>query len=100
MKKFCFDLDGTLCTNTEGDYLNASALKSRIEIVNKLYDEGNEIIIFTARGSTTNIDWTKKTENQLSEWNVKYHKLLFGKPYADIYIDDKGSNADFWFDNE
>ena len=66
----------------------------------KLFDEGNEIIIFTARGSTTNIDWTKQTENQLSEWNVKYHKLLLGKPYADIYIDDKGHNSDSWFDNE
>tara|TARA_B100001996_G_C18426970_1_gene502998 strand:- start:314 stop:616 length:303 start_codon:yes stop_codon:yes gene_type:complete len=100
LKKFCFDLDGTLCTNTEGDYLNASPLENRIEVVNKLFDEGNEIIIFTARGSTTNIDWTKQTENQLSEWNVKYHKLLFGKPYADIYIDDKGHNSDSWFDNE
>ena len=63
-------------------------------MVNKLFDEGNEIIIFTARGSTTNIDWTKQTEKQLSEWNVKYHKLLLGKPYADIYIDDKGHNSD------
>jgi hydroxymethylpyrimidine pyrophosphatase-like HAD family hydrolase len=50
MEKFtyCFDFDGTLCTNTEGDYENAKPLHKRIEKVNELYAQGHKIIIFTA----------------------------------------------------
>lgn len=29
------------------------------------------------------------TKNQLKKWNVKYHKLIFGKPSFDMFIDDK-----------
>ena len=46
---YCFDLDNTLC-NTEGNYYESYPIQSRIDKVNKLYDEGNTIIIDTARG--------------------------------------------------
>ena len=47
---YCFDLDGTLC-NTEGNnYSGSRPKKDRIQIVNKLYDDGHTIIIDTARG--------------------------------------------------
>ena len=29
------------------------------------------------------------TKNQLDRWGLKYNKIFFGKPSADIYIDDK-----------
>ena len=32
------------------------------------------------------------TKNQLSQWDVKFHDLLLGKPAADLYIDDKAIN--------
>ena len=48
--KVIFDLDGTLCTNTNGKYKDAKPIKERIEKVNNLYEEGNQIIILTARG--------------------------------------------------
>ena len=35
----------------------------------------------------------KMTLNQLKKWNVKYHKIFFGKPSTDFYVDDK--NLDF-----
>ena len=36
--------------------------------------------------------------NQLKRWNVKYHKIFFGKPSFDILIDDKSYNFDKkWF---
>jgi hypothetical protein len=54
----------------------------------------------TARGSGTGIDWRKKTEEQLEAWGVKYHQLWFGKPSADIYIDDKTINALAWRDSK
>ena len=66
-KTYCFDLDGTLCTNTEGDYENALPYTERISIVNDLYEKGNTIIIETARGSKTGIDWNQITKNQLNK---------------------------------
>lgn len=97
MGNYCFDLDGTLCTNSDGDYETAQPFNERIRMVNLLYDSGNRILIFTARGSTTGIDWRLITENQLIKWNVKYHELIFGKPFADFYIDDKAlSDSDFF----
>ena len=44
MYTYCFDLDGTLCSH-EPDYNLALPFYDRIEKVNKLYYEGNAIII-------------------------------------------------------
>ncbi len=97
--KYCFDLDGTLCTNTEGDYEEALPFSERIQLVNKLFDEGNEITIFTARGSETGIDWQELTHRQLKFWGLKYNRLILGKPFAHKYIDDRGmSDIDFFRD--
>ena len=95
---YCFDIDGTICSNTNGNYDQAQPIYERIKVINKLYDEGNEII-FTARGTTTKIDWKELTEKQLKDWNVNFHKLIFGKPNADIFIDDKGISDKLFFDN-
>jgi hypothetical protein len=95
---YCFDLDGTLCTNTNGNYGSAQPFKDRIDKVNQLYKEGHTILIDTARGFTTKIDWYSVTENQLKEWGVLYHTLRVGeKLYADIFIDDKGTNDMIFF---
>ena len=95
---YCFDIDGTLCTNTYGEYPKALPITGRIEIVNKLYKNGHIIKLFTARGSTTKINWRSLTESQLSKWGVKYHSLELGKPEADIYVDDKAKNDKEFFD--
>lgn len=97
---YCFDLDGTLCTNTDGDYVNAIPIIQRINLVNKLYNEGHIIKIDTARGSTTGIDWRDFTINQLKTWGVLYHEIRLGvKLHADLFIDDKGI-SDFSFFND
>lgn len=93
---YCFDIDGTICTNTEGKYETAKPHISVIKKINKLRKEGNTIYIYSARGSTTGIDWKKKTQEQLQEWGVKYHTLFFGKPTADIFVDDKSINVKEW----
>lgn len=95
-RKYCFDIDGTLCTNTHGRYEEAEPYPEVIAKVNKLFEAGHRIILFTARGSTTGKNWSELTKNQMSLWGVKYHQLMFGKPEADIFVDDKGiSAADF-----
>ena len=88
-KVFVIDIDGTICTQDGANYDLAEPIQNFIDVANKLYLEGHQIIYFTARGSTTGIDWRELTENQLALWGVKYHKLLLGKPYGDYYVDDK-----------
>lgn len=95
---YCFDIDGTICTNTDGAYERAEPWPHRISEINTLYEQGQVIKMFTARGSSTGIDWRELTERQLSLWGVKYHELILGKPHADIFIDDKGINDAVWFE--
>ncbi len=83
---YCFDIDGTLCTNTEGAYDSAEPIHDVIEAVNQLGREGHAIILYTARGSTTGIDWRGATEQQLKSWGVRYDLLVLGKPTADVTI--------------
>ena len=92
--KIVIDIDGTICSQ-EKDYKDAKPYLNRIYKVNTMYDTGNEIVFFTARGSGTGIDWKKFTKKQLKSWGVKYHKLIMGKPFADVYIDDRAEKDDF-----
>jgi len=98
--KYLFDLDGTLCTNTWGNYYNAKPFFDCIEYVNKLYEEGHTIKIFTARGMSSGTDWTNLTSIQLEDWGLKFHELIMNtKPSADIIIDDIAINALEWRKN-
>lgn len=97
MKTYCFDIDGTLCTNTDGDYENAEPFLARIASVNSLKASGCVIKLFTARGSTTGQDWTLLTRTQLAAWGVEYDELIMGKPQFDILVDDKAMNSEEYF---
>jgi hypothetical protein len=89
---YCIDIDGVLCNDMLGDYEKSKPRMKIIKKINQLYDEGNTIKIFTGRGSKTGIDWREFTEKQLQSWDVKYHELIFGKPVADVFVDDKAIN--------
>ena len=97
MKKFVVDIDGTICTNTNGDYENAMPIQERIEFFNELFDEGNEIIYWTARGKNSGKDWADLTFKQMERWGVKASSVLLDKPAYDVWIDDKAFNADAFF---
>ena len=86
--KYVVDIDGTICSQ-EKDYSKAQPFLDRIQKINNLYDNGHYVVYFTARGTETGIDWREVTENQFKEWSVKYHEMIFGKPSADYYIDDR-----------
>jgi histidinol phosphatase-like enzyme len=85
------DIDETICETPDKPrvYSNAKPIKKNIEKINKLYDEGNTIVYWTARGSRTNINWYDLTKAQLDEWGAKHHELRVDKPYYDLFIDDK-----------
>ena len=91
------DIDETICESPENrDYTLALPIQKNINKANRLYDEGNTIVYWTARGSTTGIDWREVTEKQFSDWGVKYHDLKLKKPYYDLFIDDKNMNTRDW----
>ena len=96
-RRIIIDIDGTICTDTLGDYLEAIPSYSRIAEINALYDKGHTIIFLTARGGTTGKDWYEFTEKQLIKWGAKYHKLYTNKIHSDVYIDDKGVHSDDFF---
>jgi|TARA_B100000131_G_scaffold133224_1_gene129845 hypothetical protein len=114
---YCIDIDGTLTEPHKGTPFQAIPIPSRIERVNKLFDEGATIYLMTARGfvhSSTRYpddilaqqreaDYhvRSRTEKQLKEWGVKYTKLFFGKPRAWVYVDDRAINDfDFFLDKD
>jgi len=94
---FVFDLDGTLCHTDGQDYGGAVPVASRIARVNALYLGGHTIVIDTARGSGSGVDWSARTRVQLARWGVAYHQLRCGVKFpADVYIDDKAQSVLDW----
>ena len=92
------DIDETICYyEGKRDYKLAKPYYNRIEKVNNLYDKGNTIVYWTARGTITQNNWFNVTLNQLNSWGCKFHELRMGKPAYDLFIDDKNINSNIYF---
>ena len=96
MKLIYLDIDETICNREASsdfgvvhDYTKAQPIKENIAKINKLYDEGNTIVYWTARGSRKQINWRELTAKQLDAWGAKYHELEVDKPFYDLFIEDK-----------
>jgi CMP-N,N'-diacetyllegionaminic acid synthase len=90
VRRLVVDIDGVLAAaSTDPDYSKAEPMTANIAALNALHGAGCEIVIYTARGSATGIDWADVTRAQLQRWGVRYDELRFGKPHADVYIDDR-----------
>ena len=89
--KIFVDIDETICRYVDERYYpHAIPIQRNIKKINKLFDEGNEITYWTARGSVTKVDWFDVTKNQLERWGCKYQHLSVGeKPHYDLLICDK-----------
>ena len=100
--RICFDLDNTLVTypTIPNDYSTVKPIPNIINLLNTLKKKGHEIIIYTARRMKThnnNVGRVVKdialvTFNTLDKFNIQYDEIIFGKPIADIYIDDRAIN--------
>lgn len=101
--RICFDLDNTLVTYpvVPNDYSTVKPIVKNINLLRQFKEEGHEIIIYTARRMATHNNNVGKvikdialtTIQKLEELNIEYDELIFGKPLADIYIDDRAINA-------
>jgi len=94
------DIDGTICKTLKDDgawdYRNSKPIHTNIEKINKLKADGNEIVYWTARGSTSGIDWHDFTHNQLMLWGCLFDDLICGKKKGafDMIIDDKAKRIE------
>ena len=103
--KYVFDLDQTLCITEGNQYSLSKPIYERIEIVNCLYSDSQDITIYTSRGMNSfNGDIEKcyneyyvLTLNQLQDWGVKFDRLILGKRSYDFFIDDKAINDKEFF---
>lgn len=92
------DIDETICYyNDVRKYELALPYHKRIDKINKLFEEGNIIVYWTARGTLTNINYYNLTLQQLNDWGCKYNELRMGKPAYDLFIDDKNINSNEYF---
>jgi hypothetical protein len=66
-----------------------------VDEINKLYDEGHQIIYYTARGAVTKVDYSELTKKQLNDWGCKHHMLRMNhKPNYDLFICDKSKRIE------
>jgi capsule biosynthesis phosphatase len=106
--RICIDLDGVICGfKEEGQaYADVVPIQGAIEGMAALKDAGHHIIIHTARHMKTcngnpslviarvgkiTLDW-------LAAHDVPFDEIIFGKPWAEVYIDDNALRFSTWAD--
>mgnify|MGYP000846257541 CR=1 FL=1 len=106
--RICIDIDGVLASfKKEGEtYADVVPIKGSIEVLKLWKEQGHYLILHTARHMKTcdgnvgkviakvgriTIDWLEK-------YDFVYDELLFGKPWAEVYIDDNAFRFLNWED--
>lgn len=88
------DIDGTICDDIPNEQAHliptAEVYKDSLELLNKWYDNGDEIHFFTARTE----DMREATEEWLAKHGFKYHSLIMNKPRI------KDGETYMWIDNK
>src|SRR5215210_8716808 len=97
--RICLDVDGTLCElkGPHDDYADVRPIPHAAEAIRSLRAAGHYVILATARHMNTcgaNVGMVVARQGPtLLEWLTRHgidcDKLWFGKPHADLYLDDK-----------
>jgi capsule biosynthesis phosphatase len=97
-QRICFDLDNTLVSYPKipNDYTTVEPIQKNIDFLKYLKTFNHTIIIYTARRMKTHkgnvgkclADIGKITFDTLEKFSIPYDEIYFGKPHADVYIDD------------
>lgn len=104
--RICIDLDGVICRLREPGqtYADLEPVDGAVDKVRALRAAGHYVIIFTARHMKTcdgNVGKVIARQGLVTmEWldrhGVEYDELLFGKPHADVYLDDNAMRFAAW----
>ena len=106
--RICIDLDGVICQlrRPGQEYADLLPVPGAIEKLRALRAAGHYIIVCTARHMKTcngNVGQVVArqgavTLNWLTRHEVEYDEIHFGKPHADVYIDDNAVRFETWDD--
>lgn len=104
--RICIDLDGVICHLRRPDqtYADIEPMPGAAERLRSLRAAGHYVIIQTARHMKTcdgNVALVlarqgKVTLDWLDEHGIEFDEIQFGKPHADIYIDDNALRFTTW----
>lgn len=104
--RIAIDLDGTICPikSPEQTYDELEPLPGAAKRIRELRLAGHYIIILTARNMATcqaNLGKVMKNVGRLTlEWldrhGVEYDEVYFGKPNAEVYLDDRAVRFSAW----
>jgi len=104
--RICIDLDGVVCSlrKPEQKYAELEPMAGAVEKLRTLRAAGHYVILCTARHMNTcqgnvgqvvarqgavTLDW-------LARHGIEYDEFHFGKPHADVYIDDNAVRFTSW----
>lgn len=84
----------------------ATPLKLRIRTLNQFALNGIKIILFTSRRMKSHSDDVEAVVADVGEITIKWladngviwDELIFGKPLASLYIDDKSADAQLFLE--
>ncbi|MDQ3278309.1 MAG: capsular biosynthesis protein [Bacteroidota bacterium] len=106
MARICVDLDGVICTlKKPGEtYADVQPIEGVVEKLKALRQNGHYIIIQTARHMKTCNGNVGQVVNKigaitlqwLSDHGIEYDEIYFGKPWAELYIDDNAHRFTSW----
>jgi len=104
--RICIDLDGVVCQlrRPGQQYADLEPVEGAPEALRALRAAGHVIILCTARHMKTcegNVGLVvarqgKVTLDWLDRHGIEFDELHFGKPHADVYIDDNALRFDSW----
>jgi len=90
-KIIAIDIDGTICSVNE-NYEDCKIINRAKESIDLIRSKGYKVFLHTGRhilNSEVTIKWLKKNQ-------INYDHIVFGKPPAKYYIDDKSIKFDSW----
>lgn len=104
--RICIDLDGVIASfKKEGEtYADVAPIEGAIEHMRSLKAEGHYLMIHTARHMKTcdgNVGKVVARQGGdtlawLAKHEIPYDEIFFGKPWAEVYIDDNAYRFESW----
>lgn len=104
--KICIDVDGVICRLKRGQetYADILPIDGAQAKLRALKDAGHYLVLYTARHMKTcdsNVGLVlarqaKTLLDWLEEYKIPYDEIYFGKPHADVYIDDNAYRFSSW----
>ncbi len=104
--RICFDLDGVICElrKPEESYAELRPVAGAVEKLKALKAAGHTLIISTARHMKTcegNVGLVQARQGKVTlDWlerhGVPFDEIYFGKPWANVYVDDNAFHFTDW----